>query len=109
VPDRLATVVYRGLQELLNNVAKHAKAREVQIELSREVNALALQVRDNGVGVDTATAESRRVGSGLRNLRERAEMTGGQFSVTRATGGGTLAQLLWQLDAEECQDAAGQA
>jgi signal transduction histidine kinase len=109
VPDRLATVVYRGLQELLNNVAKHAKAREVQIILSREDNVLTLQVSDNGVGLDMATAESRRLGSGLRNLRERAQMTGGQFSVTKATGGGTLAQLLWQLDAEDYQDAAGRS
>ena len=91
VPGRLATVVYRGLQELLNNVAKHAKAREVRIGLSREETNLVLEVSDDGVGLDMATAESRRLGSGLRNLRERAQMTGGQFSVTRAAGGGTLA------------------
>ena len=109
VPDRLATVVYRGLQELLNNVAKHAKAREVQIELSREDDVLLLQVSDNGVGLDTATAESRRHGSGLRNLRERAQMTGGQFKFTRPPGGGTLAQLSWQLEGEEPLDAAGRA
>ena len=62
---------------------------------------LTLQVRDNGVGLDQATPESRRHGSGLRNLRERAQMTGGQFSCTAAPGSGTLAQLTWNLgDAE---------
>ncbi len=109
VPDRLATVVYRCLQELLNNVAKHAKAREVQIELSREADVLLLQVSDNGIGLDTATAESRRHGSGLRNLRERAQMTGGQFGVTRPAGGGTQAQLRWRLDQEDHLAAASQA
>jgi signal transduction histidine kinase len=97
VPDRLATVVYRALQELLNNVAKHSKARQVLVKLSLEENVLVLQVRDNGVGPDLATAESRRHGSGLRNLRERAQMTGGEFSFTRAPGRGTLAQLSWRL------------
>ena len=98
VPDRLATVVYRALQELLNNVAKHAKARQVLVKLSLDDNVLVLQVRDNGVGPELASADSRRHGSGLRNLRERAHMTGGGFSITRAPGRGTLAQLSWQLD-----------
>jgi two-component system NarL family sensor kinase len=97
VPDRLATVVYRGLQELLNNVAKHAKARRALIKLSLADRNLLLQVQDDGVGLESATAESRRRGSGLRNLRERAQMTGGQFTVSRAPGRGTLAQLSWRL------------
>ena len=101
VPDRLATVVYRCVQELLNNVAKHAGARNVIVKLTLEDTVLALEVRDNGVGLENATAESRRHGSGLRNLRERALMTGGQFNITRAPGRGTLAQLSWRLQHEE--------
>ncbi len=97
VPDRLATVVYRSLQELLNNVAKHAKARRAQIKLSRIDHHLLLQVQDDGVGLEEASAESRRRGSGLRNLRERAQMTGGQFTVTGAPGQGTLARMSWPL------------
>ena len=109
VPDRLATVVYRGLQELLNNVAKHSKALEVEVELSRLDDVLLLQVSDNGVGLDGASAESRRRGSGLRNLRERAQMTGGQFSVGQSVAGGTQAQLRWRLDGEERLTTAGRA
>ena len=97
VPDRLATVVYRCVQELLNNVAKHADARNVLVKLWLEDGLLTLQVRDNGVGLEHATAESRRHGSGLRNLRERAQMTGGVFNIARAPGRGTLAQLSWRL------------
>ena len=55
----------------------------------------------DGVGLEKATDESRRHGLGLRNLRERAQMTGGKFSITRAPGHGTLAQLSWQLDETE--------
>lgn len=101
VPERLTTVIYRSAQELLNNVAKHAKARSVVVRLALEERVLTLQVRDDGVGVEGASAESRRHGAGLRNLRERAQMTGGEFSVTRAPGLGTLAQLSWRLADEE--------
>jgi len=101
VPDRLSTVVYRCVQELLNNVAKHAEARHVLVKLWVEDGVLMLQVRDNGVGLDHATAESRRHGSGLRNLRERAQMTGGAFNITLAPGRGTLAQLSWRLEEAE--------
>ena len=108
VPGRLATVVYRCVQELLNNVVKHAKARAVWVLLTREDDVLTLQVRDNGLGLDKATTESRRHGSGLRNLRERAQMTGGQFSCMPAPGAGTLAQLTWKLgDAERLAMADG--
>jgi len=106
VPGRLATVVYRCVQELLNNVVKHAKARAVWVLLTREDDVLTLQVRDNGLGLDKATTESRRHGSGLRNLRERAQMTGGQFSCLPAPGNGTLAQLIWKLGDAERQAAA---
>ena len=108
VPGRLATVVYRCVQELLNNVVKHARARAVWVLLTREDDVLTLQVRDNGLGLDKATTESRRHGSGLRNLRERAQMTGGQFSCMPAPGAGTLAQLTWKLgDAERLAVADG--
>ncbi|MBS0388250.1 MAG: sensor histidine kinase [Proteobacteria bacterium] len=101
VPDRLATVVYRSVQELLNNVAKHSDARHVAVKLTLDGRKLVLEVRDNGVGLDKATPESRRHGSGLRNLRERAQMTGGQFSIVPAPGSGTLAQLSWPLADED--------
>jgi signal transduction histidine kinase len=109
VPDRLATVVYRSLQEMLNNVAKHAKATQVVVKLSLADRILVLQVHDNGVGLEMATAESRRHGSGLRNLRERAQMTGGQFNVEQAPGHGTIAQLVWRLDETERDQAVGRA
>jgi len=97
VPDRLATVVYRSVQELLNNVAKHADAKHVAVKLTLEKRKLVLEVRDNGVGLGHVTPELRRHGSGLRNLRERAQMTGGHFSISPAPGSGTLAQLSWPL------------
>jgi signal transduction histidine kinase len=103
VPERLSTAVFRSLQELLNNVAKHAHARKVTVSLSRSSGQLVLEVTDDGVGI-TAPAQgaSVRSGRGIHNLRERAEMTGGQMSLTAGMGGnGTRARIEWRLSPAE--------
>lgn len=102
IPDRLSTAIYRSTQELLNNVAKHAEATEVRVELRRDGMRLSLTVRDNGVGIpETWRGADRDVGNGLRNLRERAGMTGGRFSISRASPSGVVARLAWQLMNDE--------
>ncbi len=102
VPDRLATAVFRGAQELLNNVAKHAAATNVDVGLHREPMALVLEVRDNGRGILATAAGMRPAhGHGLRNLRERAEMTGGVFTIIPDPAGGTFAQLAWSLSQDD--------
>jgi signal transduction histidine kinase len=98
IPQRIATHLFRCIQELLNNVAKHARARHVWVVLKREGSTLSLAVRDDGIGMpDGAEDPSRLGGSGIRNLRERAEMTGGEFSLTSAFDGGTSARITWVL------------
>ena len=110
IPERLSTAVFRSLQELLNNVAKHAQAHEVAVSLARSAEQLVLEVTDNGVGLEaSASGASVRSGRGMRNLRERAEMTGGQLRVQAGPGGvGTQARIEWQLGAGEARktDAA---
>jgi signal transduction histidine kinase len=103
VPERLGTTVFRCVQELLNNVAKHAQAQQVVVSLSRKVDRLVLEVKDDGVGLGTATpARALRSGRGIHNLRERAEMTGGQFTLSSAESGtGSHARIEWRLAAAE--------
>ena len=102
VPKRISTHVFRCVQELLNNVAKHAQAKTAWIKLKREGMLLSLEVRDDGVGMADETPNPARLhGAGIRNLRERAEMTGGQFSISSVHGGGTSVQIQWQLGADE--------
>jgi signal transduction histidine kinase len=106
IPERLATVVYRCVQELLNNAAKHARARNVWVKLGLTDGVLMLSVRDDGVGMDKSTPQSHRNGSGLRNLRERAQMTGGDFSILTSARRGAFAQVIWQLGEQERVAAA---
>ncbi len=99
IPKRISTHLYRCVQELLNNVAKHADASTVWITLKREGPSLSLEVRDDGSGIETlADDPSQLHGSGIRNLRERADMTGGQFTLASSPSGGTSAQIVWLLD-----------
>jgi len=106
IPDRLGTTVFRCAQELLNNVAKHAEATQVSVELRREGPLVLLAVCDNGIGLPGSVNETMRVGGhGIRNLRERAEMTGGQFSISPARPRGTVARIGWRLTKEEATEA----
>jgi signal transduction histidine kinase len=99
IPKRISTHLYRCVQELLNNVAKHADAGTVWVTLKREGPRLSLEVRDDGSGIETLADDTSRLhGSGIRNLRERADMTGGQFTLASSPSGGTSAQIVWLLD-----------
>jgi signal transduction histidine kinase len=105
IPKRISTHLFRCVQELLNNVAKHAQAKTVWILLKREGSILSLEVRDDGLGIPSEAANpARSNGSGLRNLRERAEITGGQFSVSSLPGLGTSVQIVWPLGPDEAMD-----
>lgn len=91
VAGHLAPVV----REALTNVAKHAQATEVQVEVYVEGADIVARISDDGVGGVSA----RDGGFGLRNLRERAVACGGELSITSGDGGrGTV--LVWQVPAE---------
>jgi signal transduction histidine kinase len=98
VPAKLGTPVFRIVQEALNNVARHAKARRVVVSLRRVAEALVLRVVDDGVGF-TEGGDGRLPlhGHGLRGMRERAEMSGGEFRLTSAAARGATVHVEWLL------------
>jgi PAS domain S-box-containing protein len=92
LPDPYATTVFRVLQESLTNVAKHAQAERVDVNLEREGGEVVLTVQDDGAGFDPA--QERGVNSfGLIGLRERTYLVGGELSIDSAAGGGTRVEL----------------
>ena len=102
IPQRLAITIFRCAQELLNNVAKHAKARRVTVVLVREAGSVTLMVCDDGIGMPSADSSgSFGTGHGVRNLRERTQMTGGKLTWSENEGGGTRARVDWLLSAVE--------
>lgn len=77
--------LYRIVQEQLNNIVKHARATEVQIELYTSDGRVVLRIRDNGRGFDTS---GRPKGIGLSNIASRASFYNGGMEVLSAPGRG---------------------
>jgi PAS domain S-box-containing protein len=98
VPDRLKIVLFRLLQEAMNNVAKHSKATRVDLDLRRGDGCVELVLQDNGAGFDLQEVLSRsglNRGLGLASMRERAELSGGTFTIDSAQGKGTRVRAAW--------------
>lgn len=86
-PDReVESGVYRLVQEALSNVAKHADAESVWIEVSQDAEAISIEVRDNGAGFDM---DERTRGFGLVGMRERVALAGGSLTIVSTPEVGT--------------------
>lgn len=89
LPSLVQTTIYRILQEGLTNVARHAQARTVDVELKLEGGGLALMIRDDGVGFDPRSTRGEASGLGLHGMGERAALLGGSLEIDSAPGAGT--------------------
>jgi PAS domain S-box-containing protein len=91
--DRLAsdaeTTLYRIAQEALNNVAKHARAENVDVILERRSDHVLLIVEDDGVGFDAGKTSAVSGGFGLLGMQERAALVGANLQIESAAGKGT--------------------
>ena len=100
IPSPLKTVIYRVLQEALNNIAKHSRADAVQLGLKKKNSRIELKVHDNGRGFDFSKAislKASRRGFGLASMRERAELSGGAFAIDSSDGKGTTVRVRWEV------------
>ena len=89
-------IIYRIVQELLNNTIKHAGATDAFIQLIREGNRLNIVVEDNGKGFDTSAPENNK-GAGLLNIRSRVDYLKGQLDIHSGPGRGTLVNIEFNL------------
>jgi signal transduction histidine kinase len=90
-PPEESIHVYRIVQEALNNVARHSRAREAWVDIEERAHELCLEIRDNGVGFEVGNPAERSPndGIGLMGMRERAEHLNGTLEVQSAPGKGT--------------------
>lgn len=84
---RVATQLFRIIQESVTNALKHANPTEVQVHLQVKDHFLCAEVKDNGNGMDESQSTS---GAGLNNLRERVKELGGNLSIESHPDTGTL-------------------
>jgi signal transduction histidine kinase len=82
----LETTIYRLVQEALTNVAKHAQAKHVAVNVSKDDGRVEVVVRDDGIGFEP---QRPRSGFGLPGMRERVALAGGTLEVLSAPGNGT--------------------
>jgi signal transduction histidine kinase len=85
-PDEISIALFRIFQEALTNVARHAHASRVEVELTEEEGTVVLRVSDDGRGIRPAELDASR-SLGLLGMRERAGQLGGEVSFPRAEQG----------------------
>jgi signal transduction histidine kinase len=96
LPARLEEICFSIIQEAISNVKRHAHEENVWLTAIRRSDKFRMVIRDDGEGFDLAEAErsyDKRGRLGLLNMRERAEMLGGQLSIESAPGQGTTITL----------------
>ena len=87
-----ASALFRVMQESLTNVVRHARATQVDVRLARKGDDALLTIKDNGIGMGPG-AQAKPRSFGLRGIRERVLLLGGELSVARAPGGGTTVSV----------------
>jgi signal transduction histidine kinase len=103
IPEPLKIVIFRIVQESLNNIAKHSSAEWVDLLLERNGDSIKLSIKDDGVGINVESLSSRANNwnsLGLRSMRERAEFSGGTFSFESAPGQGVSISAIWPVEKE---------
>jgi len=87
-PDK-DLIILRLLQEIINNIIKHAQAERIQIDSYLEHNTLHLRVAENGIGFDPDIVKTKKSGMGLNSIYKRIEMINGKLALNSAPGEGT--------------------
>jgi len=90
-------IIYRAVQELLNNAVKHADPDRIEVDLTNKDSSIQLSVKDDGKGFDPDKVV-KESGLGLKGIKENINIAGGEFKITSREGEGTRVQIVLPLD-----------
>jgi len=93
LPAAMEQCIYRITQEALTNIAKHASATRITLELSVERDTIRLHIADDGLGFDPASVDGNKFG--LKGMEERAHLSGAKLNIQSAPGEGTHIWLVY--------------
>ena len=86
-------ILYRMIQEIINNIIKHASATIIDIEIKSEPDITTIRISDDGIGFDTNLLKQERSGIGLQNIVNRAKTIHANVDVKSEPGNGTVVTL----------------
>lgn len=92
LPPKVGRTLFLSVQNSLANIARHAKASAVRLEIEKTTDQISMEISDNGIGFDPL-AQRDSVGHGLHNMRTRAENLNGVFTLKTAPGQGTVINI----------------
>lgn len=104
VDDRMRSLLFQCVRELLINVVKHAQAQKAKVVIRRDKDAIVITVQDDGVGFETSemSSSSERMGGfGLFSIKERLNYLGGNFEIESGREKGTRVAIVVPLRREE--------
>lgn len=91
MPEETQLLIYRVIQEAVNNIQKHSGATQALVQLGMDNDRLSVVIEDNGKGFDAAQLQSS--GIGLYNLLARIKLLQGEYQIESAPGNGTAISL----------------
>ena len=82
-------MIYRIIQECINNTIKHAQASKIDISVKQNTKEVETEISDNGVGFNTNEVYYKSSGLGLENIKSRIDMMKGKFEIESSKNTGT--------------------
>lgn len=98
--QKVEIILFRIIQESINNSLKHSKSNKIELSLTFDNPKIIVNLKDYGVGFDTSKLDLFS-GSGLRNIRQRAEMIGASYKIESNVGEGTNINITYKMHPNE--------
>ena len=95
ISDDHGIILFRIIQEVLNNITKHAMATEITIRIEKTNNQTTISIVDNGKGFNTEKIATHEAGIGIRNITERALIIGAKLSLISQENYGTTVRIIF--------------
>lgn len=89
-----SVIVFRMIQEALHNALKHAKANYIIVTMQPQGSKTLIEIRDNGIGFDTAQLKNTETGIGLKSMEQRCKLINATFTIESMPGKGTALKLV---------------
>lgn len=86
-------IIFRMIQEIINNILKHAKAKHITVTIQKAAAQTTIEIKDDGVGFEVEKLQSTESGIGLKSIGQRCALINARFNINSLPGQGTTIQI----------------